>query len=689
MLMSAMTIGAGTDIEGVLRRLEPHQDDDYVIIYRQTGFETYWYWFSVDTLRSRLRSARERPDAASLTLSDVLVLREPDAEPTLQISESSPDELESSAGILLDGDVALGVLVPASVARGDSGGAASFEPGSGPFEQLEPEQPEEPAANGAAATFTAFPSLDAPASVAPGEAFDLVIGLSDRATDDTGSDDALTVTLRPADREEFDLVVQVIARGFTAPEGVRRFLHVHRDAFGQARETVRLVADDTTEDVVSARLIVEYSYEGNLCGRAWREVRVAKPHVSMPDVAVLQGASGITTPPPDEAPDLTVSVTGGERDGELIWTFMPGPRVDRPDDRIPLPEGQVTSSLGNREVARDFAERIMKEIPEQDGDEMVVLTLLGAGREVSSAMPAELWSMLETVWARARQDGRTPTLLLVSSDPYVPWELASVESEFITDQGLLDAKRPPFLAAQLCMGRWIHRREGSRARWPLLPPSSQVDVAQMVVVVGDYLALNGQRPLPKALEEGRKLQALHRAVRLTATAGDVVRLLENRVELDGEPLAIDAIHFACHGEVDLRNPMYNGIVLSERQQRLDDFVIRGSRIGDATQPFIFVNACQLGTATYTLGDYGGLASAFLRVGFRAFVAPLWSVDDQIAQDAALDFYRRAFDERAPVAEALREVRAAFAIDPGGAAPPSSYLAYVFYGHPNLRLHKVS
>jgi len=70
-------------------------------------------------------------------------------------------------------------------------------------------------------------------------------------------------------------------------------------------------------------------------------------------------------------------------------------------------------------------------------------------------------------------------------------------------------------------------------------------------------------------------------------------------------------------------------------------------------------------------------------GCRAFLAPLWSVDDQTAHDVALQFYERVLDDGVPVSEALREIRARF--DVRADAPPASWLAYAFYGHPDLVL----
>lgn len=210
-----------------------------------------------------------------------------------------------------------------------------------------------------------------------------------------------------------------------------------------------------------------------------------------------------------------------------------------------------------------------------------------------------------------------------------------------------------------------------------------MEVRKVALVIGDYLALNGVRPLPKALEEGNTLAGLYQAIQLTATLEDIDPLFDGTLQQDGKRVVPDLVHFACHGQVD-QNPRFNGIVLNEGNVRLDALYVAGNRM---QRPFVFVNACQVGQATQLLDDAGGLATSFLSTGASGFVAPLWNVDDQVAQDTALDFYKAALDNGMTVAEILRRRRAMF--DPDAASPQPTHLAYVYYGHPNLVLTRVS
>jgi CHAT domain-containing protein len=145
------------------------------------------------------------------------------------------------------------------------------------------------------------------------------------------------------------------------------------------------------------------------------------------------------------------------------------------------------------------------------------------------------------------------------------------------------------------------------------------------------------------------------------------------------------LHFACHGEVDLDHPESTGIILNDGDLRLTPMILRGTRLPRAARPFVFLNACQVGTATTVLSEYGGMAGAFLVEGCRAFLAPLWVVDDVVARDVALSFYAHVLDDGLPVAEAMRRIRSTFGT--AAAAGTATPLAYTYYGHPSLRMHR--
>jgi CHAT domain-containing protein len=98
------------------------------------------------------------------------------------------------------------------------------------------------------------------------------------------------------------------------------------------------------------------------------------------------------------------------------------------------------------------------------------------------------------------------------------------------------------------------------------------------------------------------------------------------------------------------------------------------------RPFVFLNACQTGRESESLGDYAGLAQAFLVAGASGVIAPRWAINDGVARSLAVRFYDRVRKGERP-AEVMRQERRRFQSDP----PPrsSTWMSYVFYGHPQM------
>jgi len=524
-------------------------------------------------------------------------------------------------------------------------------------------------------TATVFPRVLVPEEVAPAQAFDVEIGLSEERQTET--EDRPIELAVPARRRVIELTVQVVADGFTAPKGIRRTLLVPRDDLTSTTVHIPLVAPATTTATWRGRIEVEYAVEGTLAGRAWRDVLVR----AGADAAAAPSTSGGALPlvdPQSTPADLTVSVTESVRPGRMVWTFVtPHP--------VQLPDEQVTTDLPTGS-ARAFALTWVNQIAGADRTPAAPARLEGVARAVASVTPVQFWTVLTAVWSLAKAAGRVPTVLVVSSDPYVPWELVSTEARWVVDRSLVDDAMPQLLGAQVQLGRWAPAGPDtpSGVRRPASAPEAGIDVERLAVVVGDYQSEQGARPLPFAVDEGRAITETYPSVWVKGTLDEVTALLEGRLAADGMPAPAQVVHVACHGAVDPERPAYSGIVLSDSALRIDELTVLGGELGDAGAPLVFLNACQLGQARgELLGDQGGLAAAFLAVGCRGFLAPLWSVEDDLARDLALDFYRYTLGDGLTVGAALRRLRGRFANIPGRTR--TTPLAYVYYGHPDLRL----
>jgi hypothetical protein len=269
-----------------------------------------------------------------------------------------------------------------------------------------------------------------------------------------------------------------------------------------------------------------------------------------------------------------------------------------------------------------------------------------------------MWKALTAVTQAVHP--RRPTVLLLSEEAYVPWELATMPTP-------IDDTVVGVLGAQLPIGRWVLAVDR-----PKLPPPRLVHVDGMVVISGRYEQPGWSR-LEAAEAEAAALVTDYHAVGVDAVTSKVVSCLL------GDPAA-DVLHFCLHGKYDPGSAK-QGLVLIDGEV-IDPLVVKGGSLVRA--PLVFLNACQVGTGQQTLGDYAGLAESFLFAGAAAVVAPLWSIDDAVASSMAERFYSRAFTGEA-LAEIVRAERAGFGAGAGQSS--STLMAFQFFGHPEMRLER--
>jgi len=690
MFTSVIVLPASLPPDVALERILSLPDDAPVVVRREEGGATYVYDFTVGMLRAALQGNSAPTLTIALNLHEWQASRQVD----LRSTSAADADLASSSGraVVVDGDDIIGVLMPrrsgdrsrgGPVTRGGPTAAATESttrgrdlPMAPPAEPAKPREAS-PAAYGT--FFQAYPRVAAPDAVTAGQQFTVEVGFST-----TGASGAVPMTVATRrDRQDLPFVVSVMGHGLDFPEGVRREVAVPLAAPEAARVTFVVVAQPVETDVVR---VVEVSYEcdGNVVSRAWREVHVgavAPPTLATPP---LQGGTSLAPSPAVPAPHLTVEIRNRQGDAQLEWLL----HTRYPD--ITLPTSRIMTDLGN-DSAREFAMQLMNQLPAQAGSPFLRKTVTGIGLAVTGAMPPEFWDLFAQVWGRAKAAGDVPSLLIVTNEPYVPWELAWVGDDIVDPADLppeQPGERVGIPLGCLCrIGRWVPPitrtpRGGDR---PATPPPTRASAASMAVVIGDYASDTNLRPLPEAIEEGKAIALAYGGLPLTATEEDFDRLLSNELERNGQPFAPTAVHVAAHGEVSPTMQQYTGIILSASQRRLDPFVVQGSSLTRETKPFVFLNACQVGTAGSVLSDYGGMAGAFVAEGCSGYVAPLWNVNDLVARHFAEEFYAAVLTSGSSVAESLRQLRSRYATewDQQTATP----LAYVFYGHPELILER--
>ncbi|GAA3446289.1 CHAT domain-containing protein [Planomonospora venezuelensis] len=314
------------------------------------------------------------------------------------------------------------------------------------------------------AEWEAFPLIEAAGEVVAGWGLEIRAGLAaDPAA--TGADAGA-----PALRAPFELDVQVIAEGFEAPGGWRVRLRVDEaspypaavlplvalppDRPGprgpqrspgpqgagapQAVRDPRLPPDAEAAAAAVRRIRAVYSVQGQVTGFGTRAVAVlGSPGLLGRDPAPAPApdpvaGTRIRQPRPGGFADVTAVIAHGDRPGRLWWSYL-SPHFVTPDRAELCDLGTRASALG-----RDLLGRA-------DRADAPSRLRAAAGERLAREVPAGFLELLEAVAARIAP--RPPRILLLSEDPYVPWELAALERP-------LDPSLPAFLDCQAVVGRW-------------------------------------------------------------------------------------------------------------------------------------------------------------------------------------------------------------------------------------------
>jgi hypothetical protein len=504
----------------------------------------------------------------------------------------------------------------------------------------------------------AYGLLQCPDTMVAGEEMELVVGLSREAP--------AGVAGPPLERPEtsvgpYTMTIQVIAEGFTPRKGesFRQALPVTAEA-PFPTVTLHLTAAPQTAAKQKREIHASYTVDGQPLGFAVRYLTVVGKAGAAPEEPAAASGVNVQVPSAMRAADLTAVIrrqTGSA--STLLWTFESPHPLNLPDKAIPIEIGSAP---------QDFARRLMNEINKSQGQEGTYELLIGHGLEIQQHMPPEFWDLLRA--ANAAAPG-LPTVLFLSQDPFIPWELA------VLDEPLFDPQAAPFLGAQAVVGRWV--QPADRQTRPHLPPPSELEVGRMSFVTGVYSGATAPRRLKEAEAEVEELQTefsqdgpADRVTRVDAKLGEVLACLR----LDP---GADLLHFSLHGRFD-PSGLEDGLLLIDNKW-LMPAQVKGTNLRRG--PFVFLNACQVGQGNDVLGVYAGMAEAFLFAGASAVVAPIWSVDDKVAHDIALSFYQATLRDGSdtPAAEVLRRERAKFTRDQQAA----TYLSYQFFGHPEMRL----
>jgi hypothetical protein len=450
----------------------------------------------------------------------------------------------------------------------------------------------------------------------------------------------------------------------------------------------------------TGRLFVTFYFKGGFLGRAMREV------------AVFSGPTPSETPRSSEDQDAQLNSNGGnDNSGSSAREETPigssfseplrvGARTPVPDltiymrdygneNRTGMSDMTITSpwlqlncstfrrpeglaswlSTKYREFARLTSGRSEKGRAGRasTSQENSAALLRGFGRELYQkfAPPAfkeAFWKLVD----KSKQPGFPSgfkTILIYSDNPILPWELMRPVRPDGTGER-------DFLGVEFSVGRW-HVTEGT----PLLDrPPLELPILSFYVIAPDY---QGNQALTGQKEELEALQSFHGYEQVKGQFGSLRALLNHS--------SSGIVHFAGHGVVRIGDENIPEYFILLEDGEVDPLRWRGMVTSHTdVHQFVFFNACDVGQVTRVANFVDGWAPAVLETGASGYVGALWPLGDRPSANFAIHFYetlaQRATKGPVPVADVLRETRGMFLKE-----NDPTYLAYVYYGDPNLEL----
>jgi hypothetical protein len=482
----------------------------------------------------------------------------------------------------------------------------------------------------------------------PGSVFEVAV-YADELAARPGEDTEDVVLRAPAEMTSFRLDVWLVAtHHFLITDSPIRTIVVRRDEPKSEVATFRVAVVASLAEADKPVISASFSYDGRPSGRVTRVVAIvgaaasAAPERSMTSPTLEVDVRA-------DAPDLVMEISAPENDGRRFDVRIDTPllSLERRTESWFLPT--EAPALVDAAMRQFFA-------PDQ-GRAARLRSLEGAGLEFYDTAP----TLFKDAYWQLVDAGRKPrTMLIVSDEPSIPWELAIPYRR--RPDGEHEVHRP--LGTEVAIGRW-HRQSG-------VSPRQHVPLRTSYVVAPEY---QRSARLAHAAEEAEFVCS-----RFSGRCIEPARF--DHLDLTLGDQGVDLLHFVCHGESDESGTqlllLEEPDVLNSRQVRAMPGLSKACR---QSRPMVFLNACEVGRPARGLVGTSGFAKSFIDIDASCVVGALWSVDDRIAHQVAVEFYEQILsDSGMPFAEALRRMRGRGYAEDGD----DSYAAYCFYGDPAAR-----
>jgi hypothetical protein len=378
--------------------------------------------------------------------------------------------------------------------------------------------------------------------------------------------------------------------------------------------------------------------------------------------SVVRAVDGVTIPQgtPLPAADVELRITR-DADGRTLHFHLHS-------KKLPALDGRGVGSIVFNDLSRpdQFFERLVERLSgfaaqagaDLPGDEALRMEdeVADLGVELYEQLfPAPLRQVYWELKAR-RDDGELNNLLIVSDEPWIPWELVKpydvVDGRDVEDD---------HLAGAWCMSRWL--------AGAAVPSDLNIRAARLVAPMMD---------LDFVVKEIQYFDSLAaRQIEIAPPITTRAQFLE-LAEQGGAQL----FHFASHGNYNQAFVDESPIVLEGEPLFPSDLTRRRARGLRRERPLIFLNTCHGARVGFNLTGLGGWAQRLVdQLGVTAFVGTLWEVHDELASQFAQLFYEELWAGKTlgeAFFSARRQLRAMQSANP-------TWLAYTLYGDPNSRV----
>lgn len=499
------------------------------------------------------------------------------------------------------------------------------------------------------------PSIEADGPLRAGKPVTLTIDLLRQASPST-SGGALTLEPLPPTWDAMTLGVTLVSAGITFADEGRADVTLQRNrASVAARIEGTVAAGLRAGDEVKVQ--AQFWQGTRCCGSGLRVFVVAAARsrsaaASAPSTQQQPQPTtgGIAVDPQAAEPDLTVHITliDEHRPGFMHWQLV----TPRFDGLPPKLKGTINLGADPRSEAaalfKEFA--VLKRGQHRQRIE-------GFGERLWKRAPPEFHA---AYWALVDHHKRPLAIQFISDDPHLPWELMRPSRP--------GEKHDP-IALTHAVARWIGSYEG----WL----HNRLPAGEMLVMAPRYSQLAAK--LTQAEDTAKQVldNASVKGYAARPLAGTRDALLALLEQPPAAPVAL--LYFTGHGLFNEQAPSASAIKLEKGESLAADEVDRDEiALGRRDGTVVFFNACEVGATGGAIGEVGGWAGALLARRFRAFIAPLWAVDEEDASKATLELIEQMVVQRQPIGAALRDLRARH-----GAVSPTFY-SYILYGDVTAR-----